>query len=71
MAIKSQQIIGIAGAFVLVGAALWAGSVLLDPSPGEPGVATKQAPERAWVVEITDLGAIEAPPEKRTASANR
>lgn len=71
MVIKSQQIIGIAGAFVLVGAALWASSALLDDPRGVPSVEINQIQERSWAVEITDLGASEPPPEKRTASTGR
>ncbi|HEY0941741.1 MAG TPA: hypothetical protein VGE08_16695 [Steroidobacter sp.] len=69
MAIKSQQIIGIAGAFVLVGAALWASSTLLDTDENVPSVEINQLQERSWAVEITDLGAAEPASEKRTASA--
>lgn len=68
MVIKSQQIVGIAGAFALVGAALWASAVLFNPPTDVPSVEISQVPERSWAVEITDLGAVEPTPEKRTAS---
>lgn len=71
MVIKSQQIIGIAGAFALVGAALWASSMLFDPPDNVPSVEINQLQERSWAVEITDLGPAEPAPEKRTASASR
>ena len=67
MVIKSQQIVGIAGAFALVGAAVWASSALLTPKQSG-SVEISQLPERSWAVEITDLGPVEPTPEKRTAS---
>ena len=70
MVIKSQQIVGIAGAFALVGGALWASSALFSPPKDLPSVEISQLPERSWAVEITDLGAVESTSEKRTA-ANR
>ncbi|HEY5759294.1 MAG TPA: hypothetical protein VIU34_25895 [Steroidobacter sp.] len=68
--IKSQQIVGIAGAFALVGGALWASSALFAPPKDVPSVEISQVPERSWAVEIKDLGPVEQTPEKRTASAN-
>lgn len=68
MVIKSQQIVGIAGAFALVGAALWASSALFSPPSEVPSVEISQVQERSWAVEITDLGPIEPTPEKRTAA---
>lgn len=70
MAIKSQQIVGVAGAFALVGAALWASAALFHPPKGAPSVEISQVPERSWAVEITDLGAVQPTPDKRTASVN-
>lgn len=71
MVIKSQQIVGIAGAFALVGAALWASATLFGPPKDVPSVEINQVQERSWAVEITDLGPVEPTPEKRTASASR
>lgn len=68
MTIKSQQVVGIAGAFALVGAVVWASSTLFTPSKDAGSVEISQLPERSWAVEITDLGPIEPTPEKRTAS---
>ena len=68
--IKSQQIVGIAGAFALVGGALWASSALFAPPKDVPSVEISQVPERSWAVEIKDLGPVEETSEKRTA-ANR
>ncbi|MBL8270092.1 hypothetical protein [Steroidobacter sp.] len=68
MAIKSQQIIGIAGAFALVGGVLWGSAALFSPPDEVASVEIRQVAERSWAVEITDLGPIEPKPEKRTAS---
>ena len=69
MVIKSQHVVGVAGAFALVGAALWASAVLFAPPKEVPTVEIKQIQERSWAVEVTDLGATDAvPAEKRTAS---
>ncbi|MDY6944840.1 MAG: hypothetical protein SXG53_03900 [Pseudomonadota bacterium] len=68
MVIKSQQIVGIAGAFALVGAALWASAALFSAPKDVPTVEINQVQERSWAVEITDLGPVEPPAEKRTAS---
>jgi hypothetical protein len=70
MILRSQQIVGIAGAFALVGGALWGSSVLFGPPADVPHVEISQLPERSWAVEITDLGPVDAATEKRTA-ANR
>jgi hypothetical protein len=70
MVIKSQHVVGVAGAFALVGAALWASAALFSPPKDVPTVEIKQIQERSWAVEVTDLGAADAvPAEKRTASA--
>lgn len=68
MAIKSQQIVGIAGAFALVGGVLWASAALFSPPEEVASVEIRQVQERSWAVEITDLGPVEPKPEKRTAS---
>ena len=68
--IKSQQIVGIAGAFALVGGVIWASSALFSPPKDVPHVEISQVAERSWAVEITDLGPVEPATEKRTA-ANR
>lgn len=68
MVIKSHQIVVIAGAFALVGAALWASTALFDPPKDVPHVEINQVQERSWAVEVKDLGPVEPTPEKRTAS---
>lgn len=70
MVIKSQQVIGVAGAFALVGAALWASAALFSPPKNVPSVEIVQVPERSWAVEVTDLGPVDPPAQKRTAAAN-
>lgn len=69
MVIKSQQVVGVAGAFALVGAALWASAALFNPPKDVGSVEISQVPERSWAVEITDLGPVEPAAEKRTAAA--
>lgn len=61
MVIESRMIVGAAGAFALVGAALWGSAVMLEPqAPKHTGsVEVRQLQERAWAVEVKDLGALE------------
>ena len=70
MVIKSQQVIGVAGAFALVGAALWASSALFSPPKDVASVEISQVQERSWAVEVTDLGPVDAQPQKRTAATH-
>lgn len=71
MVIKSTHIVGIAGAFALVGGGLWASSALFSPPAEVPSVEISQMPERSWAVEITDLGAVEPPAADKRIAANR
>jgi hypothetical protein len=71
MVIKSEHVVGVAGAFALVGAALWASAALFAPPKEVPHVEITQLPESSWAVEVTDLGATDASAEKRTASTTR
>jgi hypothetical protein len=70
MVIKSQHVVGVAGAFALVGAAVWASTVMFNPSK-DATVEIKQLSERSWAVEITDLGAADAAPAEKRTAANR
>lgn len=70
MAIKSLHIVGIAGAFALVGAGLWASSAWVGGDDHSASVEVQQVQERSWAVEITDLGPTDGPAPTRTASAN-
>lgn len=67
MVIKSQHVVGIAGAFALVGAALWASAALFSPPKHVASVEITQVEERSWAVEVTDLGAVDA----QTTAASR
>ena len=70
MVIKSQHVVGVAGAFALVGAAVWASTSMFNPSK-DATVEIKQISERSWAVEITDLGAADAAPAEKRTAANR
>jgi hypothetical protein len=75
MVIESRTIVGAAAALAVVGGALWGTAMLIEPPAQQQSVAGSveivQVPERAWAVEIKDLGAVETPgPATRTA-ANR
>lgn len=72
MVIESRTIVGAAGAFALVGAALWGSALLLEPPANlNPGtVEVRQIQERSWTVEVKDLGATDKPSDAtRTAAA--
>lgn len=71
MVIKSQQVVGVAGAFALVGAALWASAALFSPPDDVPSVEITQLPERSWAVEVTDLGATDPVAAEKRAAVNR
>jgi hypothetical protein len=70
MVIKSQHVVGVAGAFALVGAVVWASTMMFNP-PKDATVEIKQIQERSWAVEITDLGAADAAPAEKRTAANR
>ena len=70
MVIKSQHVVGVAGAFALVGAAVWASTAMFNPSK-DATVEIRQLSERSWAVEITDLGAADAVPAEKRTAANR
>jgi hypothetical protein len=72
MVIESRTIVGAAGAFALVGAALWGSALLLEhPKKADTGsVEVRQIDERSWAVEVKDLGAVDKPSDAtRTAAA--
>jgi hypothetical protein len=70
MVIKSQHVVGVAGAFALVGAAVWASTSMFNPHK-DATVEITQLSERSWAVEITDLGAADAAPAEKRTAANR
>lgn len=68
MVIESRTIVGAAGAFALVGAVLWGSAALLpEPAKESGSVEIQQINERAWAVEVKDLGASDAG-DARTAA---
>jgi hypothetical protein len=71
MVIESRTIVGAAGAFALVGAVLWGSSALLpEPRAVQATVEVQQIHDRAWAVEVKDLGSLDKPAEvARTAAA--
>jgi hypothetical protein len=75
MVIESRTIVGAAAAFAVVGATLWGSAMLLEPPAKQQSVAGSveivQVPERAWAVEIKDLGAVEVPDPATRTAANR
>lgn len=71
MVIESRTIFGAATALALVGAVLWGSALLFaPPATQDPNgsVEIAQVPERAWSVEIRDLGAADAAEPVRTAA---
>ena len=61
MLIQSRTIFGLAAAFTLVGGALWGSALLIEaPAKNAPAgtveVVQMQEHERAWAVEVKELG---------------
>jgi len=73
MVIESRTIVGAAAAFALVGAAVWGSSLLFQAPEREVTgtVEVTQVPERAWAVEIKELGATDSPTDATRTAANR
>ncbi|RPH54075.1 MAG: hypothetical protein EHM84_02560 [Lysobacterales bacterium] len=71
MVIESRTIVGAAGAFALVGAALWGSAMMLEPptKANTGSVEVRQIEERSWAVEVKDLGAVDTTEATRTAAA--
>lgn len=68
MVIESRTIVGGAAAFALVGAVLWASAMLMSPPKEERGtVEVVSMDEKAWKVEVQDLG----PSDAQRTAANR
>jgi hypothetical protein len=71
MVIESRMIVGGAAAFALVGAVLWGSAVLLEPAPqahvSNGTVEVTPVDEKAWMVEVQDLGPSELE-KNRTAA---
>jgi hypothetical protein len=57
MLIGSRTVVGAAGAFALVGAALWLSTLVLPKPPSHiASVEVQQVHERSWAVEVKELG---------------
>ncbi|HEY4368669.1 MAG TPA: hypothetical protein VGN07_15650 [Steroidobacteraceae bacterium] len=56
MLIGSRTVVGAAGAFALVGAALWLSTFVLSrPESNTASVEVQQVHERAWAVEVKEM----------------
>ena len=69
MMIQSRTIVGVAGALAIVGAALWASSLMTSPSTQTGHVEVRQVIERSWAVEVKDLSNEPASPEATKTAA--
>ncbi|HEX2494603.1 MAG TPA: hypothetical protein VHK24_12570 [Steroidobacter sp.] len=70
--IESRRIVGVAGAFALVGAVLWGSVVLLDHPTRKAqagSVEVHQIEERSWAVEVQELATLEKNAEKMRTAA--
>lgn len=71
MVIDSRTIVGVGGAFALVGALLWGSAALVSASESDANSASvevKQIQESAWAVEVKELGALEKTGEAKLAA---
>jgi hypothetical protein len=72
MVIESRTIVGVAGAFALVGAVLWGSALMMEApvsSQDSGTVEVRQIEERSWAVEVTNLGALDRPTEATRTAA--
>lgn len=69
MMIQSRTIVGAAGALAIVGAALWASSLMTSPPSQVGHVEVEQVFERSWAVEVRDLGNEPASPDATKTAA--
>jgi hypothetical protein len=69
MMIQSRTIVGAAGALAIVGAALWASSLMTSPPSQTGHVEVQQVIERSWAVEVKDLGNEPASPDATKTAA--
>ncbi len=70
MLIESRTIVGASAALAIVGAAMWASSLMMAPPSKQPGhVEVKQIEEKAWSVEVKDVSFPTAPAEKQKTAA--
>lgn len=71
MMIQPRTIVGAAGALAIVGAALWASSLMTSPPAQTGSVEIQQVIERSWAVEVKDLGNEPSPDATKTAAVTR
>ena len=69
MVIESRTIVGAAGAFTIVGAAIWF-SLAGTPATHTGTVEVQQIQDRSWSVEVQDMSETTSPDILKTA-ANR
>ena len=71
MLIESRTIVGASAALAVVGAALWASSLMMAPPSQQPGhVEVKQIEEKSWSVEVKDVS-FPAVETQKTAAITR
>lgn len=71
MLIESRTIVGASAALAVVGAALWASSLMMAPPSKQPGhVEVKQIEEKSWSVEVKDVS-FPATEKQKTAAITR
>jgi hypothetical protein len=70
MLIESRTIVGAAGAFAVVGAAVWFSLAATSPSTHAHAgtVEVQQIQERSWTVEVKDMGSTSSTEIVKTAS---
>ena len=69
MLIESRTIVGASAALAIVGAALWASSLMMAP-PSQPGhVEVTQIEEKSWSVEVKDMSFQAAPSDQQKTAA--
>ena len=71
MMIQPRTIVGTAGALAIVGAALWASSLMTSPPAQTGSVEVQQVIERSWAVEVKELGNEPSADATKTAAVTR
>jgi hypothetical protein len=69
MLIESRTIVGASAALAIVGAALWGSAMMMAPPAHSGRVEVKQLEEKAWSVEVKDVGFQAAPSEQQKTAA--
>lgn len=72
MLIESRTIVGASAALAIVGAALWGSALMMAPPSQSGQVEIRQVEEKAWSVEVKDVGFQSSPSEsQKTAAVTR